>query len=386
LVRDSAGIEIVENQGSRSGIANRWVVSKEPIIRIGSRAGVEAEQFSYIRGVSRTANGEIVVLEGLTSELRFFDSLGTHRNTVGGQGEGPGEFRQAYQLGRLGGDTLAVWDIQARSLNLFLEDGTYLHRERILPRSLFPAVEWSSFCYSLPLLPNGAVLNCAQETGVTEGPQQTDDEGLHRSGVRLLAARRDLTTLDTLGVFLGPEHFVLEKGGGVITDGSPPFPSRGYLAVSVEPLRLYLANNPEYSIEVWVPGPGLTRVVRRNGARWAPSQEEVDAAWAAVSADVGEEFTGRVKAISPTPSLIPAVSGLVAGPGGELWVRRGARPESPTFVVLDVFDGSGVFLGEVEIPAEFDIKEVGDDFLLGIRLDEFDIPFVELYSLDRGEP
>ena len=46
-----------------------------------------------------------------------------------------------------------------------------------------------------------------------------------------------------------------------------------------------------------------------------------------------------------------------------------------------IFDGEGHWLGEVEVPIGFAISEIGLDYILGTRRDEFDVPYVEMYSL-----
>jgi len=53
--------------------------------------------------------------------------------------------------------------------------------------------------------------------------------------------------------------------------------------------------------------------------------------------------------------------------------------------VFDVFDHEGRFRREVRFDAYFWLYEVGDDYLLGARLDELDVPHIQLHRLRRGK-
>ena len=74
----------------------------------------------------------------------------------------------------------------------------------------------------------------------------------------------------------------------------------------------------------------------------------------------------------------------MTGVAGDVWVRRG--PFVPTLdeTVFDVFDGQGRFRGEVRLEGYFWLYEVGDDYVLGSRLDELGIAHVQLRRLSRA--
>jgi len=67
-------------------------------------------------------------------------------------------------------------------------------------------------------------------------------------------------------------------------------------------------------------------------------------------------------------------------------------PETPSCVFdmgctgpsrFDVFDRSGRWLGELALPPRTRLLDVGRDYLLGVRLDDDDVPHVEVYRLHR---
>lgn len=48
---------------------------------------------------------------------------------------------------------------------------------------------------------------------------------------------------------------------------------------------------------------------------------------------------------------------------------------------IDVFDAVGAHLGSVALPDRFDALEVGDDYVLGVYLDDDDVPFIRMYEM-----
>ena len=126
-----------------------------------------------------------------------------------------------------------------------------------------------------------------------------------------------------------------------------------------------IAPNPEYSIEVRSLDGELTRIIRRLDGRRAPTDEEVDAA-----VEDLRRFGGAPDDGGEPPDLVPAVFGVTVGVTGDVWVRREPFVPIHDETVFDVFDGQGRFRGEVRFEGYFWLYEVGDDYLLGSRLDE----------------
>src|SRR5690625_4203127 len=112
--RDSAGIRIVENAEPRPGTVPEWTIDDEPLLEIGVLDGDPAEQFFRVAGTLRLSDGRVVVADGGSGEVRVFDAEGRHLATGGGQGDGPGEFRNLSRLYRLPGDTILAWDAGLR--------------------------------------------------------------------------------------------------------------------------------------------------------------------------------------------------------------------------------------------------------------------------------
>lgn len=121
---DSAGVPVVVNAAPDS-TSPVWRLSAEPLVEIGAVDGPEEYQLFRAATGAVLSGGTIVIGNGGTQELRFYDAAGGHLRTAGGQGEGPGQFVRLSLLGTFGGDSLLVWDIQQRRFSVFAPDGTF---------------------------------------------------------------------------------------------------------------------------------------------------------------------------------------------------------------------------------------------------------------------
>jgi len=129
-VRDSGGVRIVDNARPAWSARTAWTLSAAPVLTIGTTAGGEAH-FGRIAGATRLRDGRIVVAERASLQLRTFDSTGRHLRTVGGKGQGPGEFSDIGVMMRLPGDSLAVESMRYSSI--FAPNGEFVRQVRYGP-------------------------------------------------------------------------------------------------------------------------------------------------------------------------------------------------------------------------------------------------------------
>jgi 6-bladed beta-propeller len=106
--------------------APQWTLGASPVVSIGRTDGDEAYLLHDVEGALRLGNGNIVVLNTGTQELKFYSATGEHIRTVGGKGDGPGEFRRPARLYLLEGDTLAVFDRVNETLSRFDANGAFI--------------------------------------------------------------------------------------------------------------------------------------------------------------------------------------------------------------------------------------------------------------------
>lgn len=122
VLRDSAGIRIVENSAAAWGDAEQWRIDDRPLVSIGAADGPAEYQFHLIVGAHRMGDGTIVVVNRGTNDIRYFTSQGDFLQRVGGTGAGPGEFNLLYRSYLLH-DTLFAYDAGLRRMTAFDADG-----------------------------------------------------------------------------------------------------------------------------------------------------------------------------------------------------------------------------------------------------------------------
>lgn len=108
-----------------------WSVGAEPEVSIGVVDGPAEYQLSDVSSAVRLPDGRILVADGGSGELRYYGADGEHLRSVGGVGEGPGEFTSLAGLA-LVADTLFVYDRDLARLSLVDLDVHQIGRDWIL--------------------------------------------------------------------------------------------------------------------------------------------------------------------------------------------------------------------------------------------------------------
>jgi len=367
-----------------------WRISNAPEVRIGAvDSDDSAVLFSSVRALTRLSDGRIVVLDQKTNEVRWFSATGDHLLTVGGSGKGPGEFTSATTIFRMPGDSIVVADAPLIKHAIYAPDGTLAREERLDYGSYRAHGRWLE-CLTATL-PDRSLLGCQEEPGLQAGV--TNRPGHLRTFSRYYLAPWSMDTVYKLGLHGGIEQWGVENGRGRISYVVHPLYARTVVGIGSDPAQVAIAINPEYAIEVWQSDGTLARTLRRPDARYPASSEQLEAAKERMKffAFGDEALFNKMLAEMKVPDSIPAVGSLVFGPDGELWVGR-TRPDVDDRR-YDVFSGTGEFLGEVVAPPSLYLREVGRDYVLGVRIDDDGVNYVELYSLVRdvqrvedGEP
>ena len=125
MVRDSAGVRIVESLRPPADSRLGWQIGAEPDVSIGALEGEAPYLLDRVQGALTLADGRIVVRNVGSRDLRVFDASGSHLATWGGAGDGPGEFENLFGVGRWPGDSLIAWFAQGRRLSVFDGEGNF---------------------------------------------------------------------------------------------------------------------------------------------------------------------------------------------------------------------------------------------------------------------
>ena len=100
-------VPVVDNSQPGWSAREAPTLSAEPVLIIGTR-DERPYQLSRVAGAIRLRDGTIVVADGGSLQLRFFDSAGQFIRGTGQRGDGPGDFRSMLSLSRCTEDSFVV--------------------------------------------------------------------------------------------------------------------------------------------------------------------------------------------------------------------------------------------------------------------------------------
>lgn len=369
VVRDSAGVGIVENLAPAADSRLPWDFGTQPILVIGAVDSGEADQLFRVTDATRLEDGRIVIANAGSNELRVFNADGSHAGTWGGRGEGPGEF-VSYSPSAVAtwpGDSIAAVNPWGTRLSLFDAEGNH-GRDVSLDPTMLDVVD---------LLPDGKIFTRGSGGGLQS--DMTGASGLVRSNTEWGILDEDGTPLVSLGEFPGSEFYAIFGADGSLEGGMPhPF-GRGTMGAVWGEL-VAVGVQDRYEIKAFASDGSLVRVIRRDGDPGSPTQADLDEYYARRYADLPDE--DRISSLNavrgmPLVESWPAFGETLADRAGYLWVREYEA------AVWTVFDPQGQVRGLVETPSGLRPLEIGEDYLLGWVYDELGVEYVQLWSLSR---
>ena len=146
-----------------------------------------------------------------------------------------------------------------------------------------------------------------------------------------------------------------------------------------------VAPNDRYELRAYESDGTLVKIIRRDHDLRRPTEAELDGELAERYADVPEARRTDLLAETaemPLVEFFPAFEALRPDPLGYLWVQEYRLPRQNRNI-WTVFDADGRGRGFVETPPDLDVFEIGEDYILGLMTDEFDVERVQLWPLDR---
>ena len=361
--RDSAGITIVESVAPVWGDSAHWRIDPEPLLDLAQSGTGDAHNFYRVRNVSRLPDGGIVVVNRGSSEVRKFSSDGAFVGLVGGYGEGPGEFSNLQQV-ELVGDSLLVRDIYRAALF-----GPGLRIVRTMP--LHPGLR------SLRYLGSGVLL-------VRVTMEYPEEYGLVRPPEALLLYDLEGARVDSIGRLPGSEEY--------ITEALMAFPLFGKTSVlDTHGDRIFVGSSDHMQVEELDARGDTVRILRVPGYPLALTPEEVLAERSTrLNPPLPPGVTSLpppiVEAVEgmPSPETRPAYSEMLVDPAGAVWLRlfRGRSEQDGPDRWL-VFATDGTWLGSVEMPVNFVVREIGVDEILGVWTSGLDVQHPQVWRLSR---
>jgi len=362
--RDSAGHIIVESTAPAWSEDSRWSVAAVPLIRIGAVEGDPAAEFTRIIRLFLLHDGGVAVADFGPHEVRYFDAAGRHVATAGGQGGGPGEFGRLREVLRGRGDTLVVHDPTLDRYTVLAPDGSLART--VSDSRLVTAVVGERWVAArrLPGAVPDVLGTIVQDT------------------VALVAFTPGAATEDTLGLHPADASFYAEATMGGNTSRSVfPLPYAPSLVVTGNGERVVLSHGRTFELLIYGRAASAPQHVRRPGQRTPITAADREAFLDfRYGPRLAAGYIGTAYADAPFPDSAGTFDRVIVAADGPLWARHYVMPghEARTW---SIFAANGMWLGEVSTPAELDVMDVAYGRLAGVRRNELDVPFVEVYDL-----
>jgi len=346
-----------------------WTLSSSPSLTLGVADGTPEELFHFVTGAVQLTDGRITVVDTGQAVVSFFDGSGGHLRTVGGAGDGPGELRFPGLLPAAAYDSLVVSD------NL---------RISVVGLNGSVTVAGSSEVADLPraVIPEGVVVQRFPDIDVNRGlaastgPRPADPDLVivdPYSGARTVLASYRYTT----------DYIVVSDSRGQF---NVPLPLRAGLSVTAMAggeLAVVVGN--EGVLRIIDPSTGASSSVPLPVAPVPVTRADVQR----ITAERLERASARDPMVAgvirelPFPDEFPFVESLVPDGTGGVWARL--HPEHAGRLGGDwlALSSSGEGRALIRVPEEFELFQVGADFVIGISRDELGIQRVHRYDLYR---
>ncbi|MEJ2678832.1 MAG: hypothetical protein P8174_07135, partial [Gemmatimonadota bacterium] len=376
VVRDSAGIVVVDNRTAAWRDGSGWSLDRQPILDLGSADAPAAYQFQNIVAAGRLPDGGYVVADAGRNQLLFYDASGKHRATAGRPGGGPGEFRWLSTM-TVSGDSVLAYDPRLGRLSIFGPDASLRGTAQLAePGDTLHPLQM----YGLAGVVDGRLIMAPR----TFMPAGQSDVGTYWDSAAVLAYGMDGTLLGETAEQMGAEMFVSTRGSAGVLFGRRS-------SATTDSASVFVADERRYEIHVYGPGGGLQRIIRR---AWDPrpvTREDRDSLLHYLVRQAGFPTYHDPRAAllrgmlesAPTPDHMPAHSAILADPQGTLWVAAYQLPWEPGPLAWSIFDPDGSWLGQVDTPEGFTVLRLTGDAVLGVQRDSLDVQHFQVLRVHR---
>lgn len=390
IVQDSAGVEIVTSHAPEWEAGGAWELSEQPVLSIGGQESEDGHLIWQIAGgAGKLSDGRIALMTGQREAPRIliFDHAGRHVRSIGRQGQGPGEFVEPQHFQRLPGDRLAVWERMGGRITTFDTTGTVVDiRHLDLPR-LTGALPFPTNNERVITLPDGSLI---YSSFPSEGRTAAADLPLgeiYREPRVLTRVFRDYSTV-ALGAFPGRGQVPYEAYDGRSYFSSPPFAPFLYVEAASDPFRLYVNDGTDAGLIVVDSTGAVLRMIRRDVPARPVTDQDLDRWFDRMAAMNNLDQDRRAAAEREylewggIPTHHQPMRGMWVDRTGYLWVvDESHNTNSATF---SVFTPTGSWLGEMTLPFAR-ILEIGEDYVLGVKEDEFGVESIHEHELRRRQ-
>ncbi len=366
VVWDSAGVRVVENGAAPTA---RWTVTPEPSFRIGWDE--DGPLFTWVQSGRILPDGGALLAEQSTGTVYRLDASGVVVDSLGGRGQGPGEFERMDGI-VLHADSIVVSDNRQARVTVIAPDGG-VRTARLPGGSILPELS--------AVAPDGRMLMVQGDA--YGGPPRGGETGWVFNEEPILAVSPDGARADTLAILAhvrlwydaraGTPGPIWVKGrAGGYDDGF------AWARSDQTAVRWYDWEGRLVQIARWMESPTEVdaelrrRIVDQYRAAWA------DNGWDAprTNRQLEELEDGLERFDLP----LPYWDQLHVDRLGNVWLSRYPPPFTRS-EAWQIVERNGRHAGEVVVPGSIRILDATEDRVLAVVMNELDVPAVVMHEI-----
>jgi hypothetical protein len=338
-------------------------------------ADVGADLFQ-VGTAMKLSDGRYAVADAGNQRVVFFDSLGVPTSETGGFGEGPGEFKHLTLLARGPSDSLVVWDRGARRVSVLAPGGEFSRSFAL------ESTEEVPFSTVVGVYDDGSFLG----TGFVDTGGGPPAPGRQIYSAPSFHFGHNGRFLSHAGTFPTSETYF-----DTFDEGFTTYPA--IFGITSHRLaagsRLLVATSDRYEFR-FLSKDGDPLMILRREPRSRPVTGSIRSAVVdAVVADSRADDQERLRSVliqMEVPDFLPEFGEIFVDRLGRLWVEE-YEPLHQDISEWRVYDPTGATVASIDLPANFDPTEAGDDFVLGVQVDDLGVQTVVEYVIeDQGRP
>jgi hypothetical protein len=369
LVRDSAGITIVEN-GATAPRAT-WHLDPPPAFEFGGGESGPGSDLLLVSAAHRLPDGTVAIAD-LKSRILMVGADGEILHIARRHDADLGEFRRVNWIERTSDGLLAIFESTLHRISYLSTSGELIGSARPQPlRKSEPVPPWF-----VGIFADGTLLSMQLLFSDTTGSPEP-----MRPNYLLQLHSSDGSVLKVLGIAPGSGLVITSQTfqtGPVAPAASPAPPARRpdpqfsrRTSIAVGTESYIVAPGDEYELREYTQDGNLRRLIRMaHQPVPIPSEALVPA-------------TGSAQEVSPKGATYPAHGSVMLDDAGNIWVEA-FRMNDDTPAHWLVFDPAGQLLATITMPDRFRPLQFGADFVLGVARDDLGVEQARVHRLIKG--
>lgn len=385
-VRDSAGVRIATSQAPlwRQGV--EWTIEHNPMVQIGEVDGDDAFLFTGIMDAKSIGEDLLAVVDYRAQEIRLFGIDGRFVRSVGGRGQGPGEFAGAPLITFVPPDTIIAWDPGNKRMSWFTTEGLLAKEFSFLATPAAAALPMAMVPDAWQLLADGTLITTGLDlTRRTPTVQYRNVQIIGPSGQSVVEVGKF-----PIGERV-PVPLPQSEGRGTRSISNPFAPSSPAAARGA-PATVFVGGTASWEVKAYGPDGELREIIRAAIPRLPVSRALVRQERDRLK-DMAEPLGVDLSILERTfdgigfPDSTAAVSQVLADGTGQLWIARWRTRPGATPPTFDVIDSGGQWLGTVHMPPNSgEVISIAADRVITLWRDASDVSYVRLYHVRKPDP